>query len=162
MFFRIFISLWLLALSSSLDALENTIKCKTVGPLNITFFSFKTEEFENGCSVDEASDITVDDVTFQKTSNKLVDGISFQSNKNIEFLPVRIFQSFPNLRAYYAGNLDISVVSHKNLQQLTKLEILHLNNNRIRKIRSDAFVGLLKLRIVNLGEYFRRTQFSRI
>lgn len=141
-------------MASSLDAAENTIKCESVGPLKFVFFDQQSQDIENSCSVDNNTAISIDDVTFLSTSNYFVDGIHFNSNKRIVFLPVRIYESFPNLRAYFAGNLNISKVSHKNLQRLSKLEILHLNNNRIEKIRSDTFEGLLKLRIVNLGKLF--------
>lgn len=142
----------------ALKVAENDFSCETLSPYTFVYFNVTIQENEKNCLVHENTDINIDDVSFLLTSDYSVDGINFNANKKVKFLPVKIFQSFPNLRGYFAGNLNVSEVSHKNLQRLAKLEVLYINNNRIEKIKSDAFEGLLKLRIVNLGKFLPNTR----
>lgn len=140
----------------ALKVVENDFNCETLNTYSFVYFNVTIQENEKNCLVHENTVINIDDVSFLLTSDYTIDGINFNANKKIQFLPVKIFQSFPNLRGYFAGNLNVSKVSHKNLQRLAKLEVLYLNGNQIEKMKSDTFEGLLKLRIVNLGEFLPR------
>lgn len=149
-------------MASARDIPENSFDCVSLSPYSFVYFNVTIQENEKNCLVNENVAISSDDVTFLLASDYSADGINFNANKKVKFLPVRIFQTFPNLQGYFAGGLNISEVSQKNLQRLAKLEVLYLNNNRIEKINSDSFEGLLKLRIVNLGKFFveRKTKFK--
>lgn len=105
--------------------------------------------------VKEPTQIRHDDTTFLTVEEGSVDGLRIVSSwdaREIYFLPVRIYQSYPNLIGIYAGKQKIREISKKNFQNLLKLEYLFLNNNNIRKVKSDTFEDLIKLKVVNLGE----------
>lgn len=148
-------------MASALEITENNFSCGTLNPYSFVYFNVTIQENEKNCLVNENTTVNIDDVTFLLTSDYTVDGINFNANKKISLLPVRIFQSFPKLRGYFAGNLNVSEVSHKNLQRLSKLKDLYLNNNRIKKIKSDTFEGLLSLKSVNLGEFMFEARFFK-
>lgn len=105
--------------------------------------------------VEEPIEILQDDTTFLAVEDGSVDGLKIGEtwkSREIYFLPVRIYQSYPNLIGIYAGGKKIKEISKKNFQNLFKLEYLFLESNEIRKVKSDTFEGLIKLKVVNLGE----------
>lgn len=84
--------------------------------------------------------------------NNTFSGIYFLSNSKIEFLPVRLHLSFPNLRYYDAGTCAIKEISDANFVNLRQLTWLVLEGNLIETVPSEAFDGLIKLQEVDLGE----------
>lgn len=78
--------------------------------------------------------------------------IDFSRNKNVEFLPVSIFENFPNLFSYRAERCEIKKVEYRNFAKLFHLHSLNLNGNKIKAISLDTFIDLVSVELILLGE----------
>lgn len=104
------------------------------------------------CYLDETTVINVTKVTMDDRKMGDVHGIFFDENKNIQFLPVNIYNKFPNLRLYSASTANIKEVSALNFKKLSILKVLDLEGNQIKFIPDDCFQGLLRLHEINLSK----------
>lgn len=82
-----------------------------------------------------------------------VEGIIFDRNVNIEYLPVKIHLQFPNLDIYNASRCSIKQISKENFENLSRLKSIELSGNKIQKISGNTFKGLNSLLHVNLSEF---------
>ena len=73
-------------------------------------------------------------------------------NKNIKYLPIFVFEVFPNLRRFYGENLAIEEIRKENFVNLRFSTLISLKNNLIEKVPSDVFTGLYRLVNVYLGK----------
>lgn len=71
-----------------------------------------------------------------------VEGIIFEGNKKIEYLPFKIYLQFPNLDIYKANRCHIKQISKDNFRSLHRLKSINLSFNQIKKISTDTFKGL--------------------
>lgn len=55
-----------------------------------------------------------------------IGGLDFDGNKKIEFLPIKVDKSCPNLRGCAARNCSIKEVSKINFNEMNKLQALAL------------------------------------
>lgn len=102
--------------------------------------------FFNGTTVIGFVNTTVADL-----ENSDVDGIVFESNKKINFLPVNVYKKFPNLVTYGARNASIKEISTMNFDRLTRLAYLDLRANEIKFVPNSCFEGLFELKELFLG-----------
>lgn len=89
---------------------------------------------------------------FSNVKDEKVLYIDFSRNKNVEFLPVSIFENFPNLFSYRAERCEIKEVTYWNFAKLFHLHSLNLNGNKIKVISLDTFVDLISVELIQLGE----------
>lgn len=80
-----------------------------------------------------------------------VEGMIFEGNSNIEYLPSRLFLQFPNLLIYKAAECSVNEINKENFEELTRLKVIDLSFNRIRKISGNTFLELESLLFVNLS-----------
>lgn len=78
---------------------------------------------------------------------------AFQASniKALEFLPVNLSRTFPNLIYYEAQNCSIRVLTKRHLKGFIKLQILILSGNKLQEIPAKAFEDLKNLRKLNLS-----------
>lgn len=102
--------------------------------------------FFNGTTV-----ISFENTTVAGLENSDVDGIVFENNKKIQFLPVNVYKKFPNLVTYGARNASIKEISALNFDRLTRLAYLDLRANQIEFVPKSCFEGLFELKELFLG-----------
>lgn len=146
------------------SAAAENLKCDKFDEYAHRHFEKTYGNMEKCCVVTETSGIRHDDSTFLVVDDVTVDGLKIDTKleADVYFLPVRIYQSYPNLIGIYSEKQKIEEISKKNFERLLKLEYLFLNDNKIRKIKSDTFEGLIKLKVVNLGELFDKAENSQV
>lgn len=119
----------------------------------------KCESLKNyGCCVVEpGSRIDSDDYSFVANANySQLEILRIVKQRNIEFLPVSVYKSFPKLKIYYVANTPVQKISKKNFEKLYELWALYLENNQIEVIPSDTFEDLVKLENVNISTHLER------
>lgn len=79
-----------------------------------------------------------------------VEGILFDSNKGIEYLPVNVYEKFPNLIGISAWNCAVKAVTKKNFKNLKQLKFLGLASNHIETIDENTFEDLISLTTLNM------------
>lgn len=104
------------------------------------------------CFFDE-EEIDEPDFTVNSTLNNDVIGISFDKNTNVQFLPINVYESFPDLIIYGASYCRIQAVIKENFQLLNKLTHIHLSGNKIETIPGNLFEGLESLKKIFLGKF---------
>lgn len=95
------------------------------------------------------------------TSYEALKAIVIIHQRNIEYLPVKVHERFPNLKTYFVGDTIIRKISKKNFEALIKLETLFLESNQIELIKSDTFEDLISLEriYISTGYYFQFRNF---
>lgn len=78
--------------------------------------------------------------------------IAFPYNKNIEYLPDNVYQTFPNLKVVDAAACAIKNISSANFVNLKKLVTIFLDGNFIEQIESGTFQGLVNLERIFLSK----------
>jgi hypothetical protein len=96
------------------------------------------------CFLNEITVINSSETTISN-KNEDVTALEFSNNENIFMLPVKVAESFPNLRAFGVARCSVRAVTKENFKGLTKLRYLSLNQNKIEKIPSDTFADLVSL-----------------
>lgn len=113
---------------------------------------FDSSTHENTCDFDESTVIDSDDYTIYNAKNETVTSMSLDDNKKVEFLPIRVFQSFPNIDSYSATSCSIREISKENFEGLLDLSVISLMGNQILMILSNTFQGLPVLNFLDLRE----------
>lgn len=101
--------------------------------------------------------INVKNYTISTDKGVKVKGFSARKNLNIEYLPINIYDLFPNLIAYKAINCSVKSLSIENFRNLLALELLALDNNQIEGIPPGVFSDLGSLEVLNLS--FNKIKF---
>jgi Leucine-rich repeat (LRR) protein len=78
--------------------------------------------------------------------------LNFQPNEKINYLLVKVADSFPNLEMYNALGCSVKEISKENFAGLKKLKFLNLNFNKIERINSETFEDLVTLEELHLGK----------
>lgn len=104
------------------------------------------------CHMTNSTTIDAADVTIADPENNDVTGLFFNSNKNIEFLPVDVYKKFPNLRVFPAHYCSIKEISARNFQRLENLLFVDLRGNQLKSVPNYCFYGLSKLSNLLLGK----------
>lgn len=71
--------------------------------------------------------------------------LDLQHNKKVFYLPIDVFETYPDLQAYAANDCSVKKVNRRNFMQLTKMLVIWLTRNLIEKIPSDTFEDLTLL-----------------
>lgn len=103
------------------------------------------------CFMSNNTAISAPNITVSFTPTEGMEGVWFEKNKAIKYLPIQIYEIFPNLREYWARECSIKAISKKNFKKLAQLKELFLSSNLIETVPSNAFEDLVKLRWVRLG-----------
>jgi hypothetical protein len=86
------------------------------------------------------------------TNNDSVQGLRFYNNRKIQYLPVEVAKTFPNLLVYNAGGCSLKTLLKVNFEGLKKLKNLLLFSNQIEAIELEAFADLVDLEVLWLGK----------
>lgn len=86
------------------------------------------------------------------TQDPIVTDLALSGNVKIFYLPELIDRNFPNLIRYNAIMCSVKELSRKNFKGLSKLQILFLTSNEIKKINKDTFEDLKALQYLDLCE----------
>lgn len=97
------------------------------------------------CFMNSTTTISSADVTLADLQNADVNGLMFEFNKKIEFLPVDVYKNFPNLTVLAAKNCSLREISARNFENLVYLTFVDLQANHIKSIPNYCFDGLAKL-----------------
>lgn len=111
----------------------------------------KYSTLQETCLLNGTTVISDENVELGGIKNVNVDTILLNNNKKIEFLPVRVYKTFPNLEIYLASEAAIKKISALNFAGLSKLEFLILDFNKIEIIPEDCFQELIQLQEIDLG-----------
>lgn len=137
-----FVSLFL-----SLDA--KLLPCEFIANVNKTRNAFLNTKtcFMNGTTKIKSknAELELRDVSVKK--------LDFFNNRNVEYLPIYVDKSFPELLVYEAASCSLSKLFYDNFVGLSKLQWLFLNGNNIEKIFSDTFKDLKSLTHVYLCKF---------
>lgn len=104
------------------------------------------------CSMFGGAMIDSPEFTIKSAKDETVTGLFFFANPRVSFLPVKVYESFPNLIGYLANGCSIRKISKENFKNLSKLKMLGLSINQIQTIPSNAFEDLTSLQELYLGE----------
>lgn len=104
------------------------------------------------CFVTAFASIKKRDYKIQDEESEDVQTIDFQGNKNVSFLPIKVFRKFPNLESYLAGECNVGEISQVNFENLFHLRELNLQGNRIETVQRDTFMFLCSVRRINLSK----------
>lgn len=113
---------------------------------------FTRTDYEIGCAFNGSTVIDSDNYEISNAKNETVLSMSLENNKNVAFLPIRVFRSFPNLKIYSATSCSISKISKEHFGGLFNLSEISLMDNQIVVINSDTFQELPLLYKLNLRE----------
>lgn len=109
------------------------------------------ERFEKCCYLDGTTEIREINDTIADLENTDVDVILFRGKEKNEFLPVNVYEKFPNLEVYLATKAAVEEILALNFQSLSKLRLLDFSDNLIKSIPDDCFQGLTKLNKIKLS-----------
>lgn len=74
-----------------------------------------------------------------------------RENPKFRFLPINVFEKFPNLKKYWVTSCGVRKISKLNFKSLFKLESLDLKDNQIEWIDGDTFDDLRSLKDLDLS-----------
>lgn len=100
----------------------------------------------NGTAKIDSMDYTIS----SRSENQIA--LHFAGNKNIFFLPVRLSESFSDLRELDAENCSLTVILKENFKKLDNLEVVLLRLNQIERIETNTFEDLSFLKYLWLSE----------
>lgn len=78
--------------------------------------------------------------------------IEFETNKDIHYLPIEVYQKYPNLIIYEAHFCAIKEIEKRNFEKLYKLKTLTLQGNQIEAILNNTFDDLVELERLSIGK----------
>lgn len=97
------------------------------------------------------NETTIDSHGFEISSgDEAVEGLVFDNNQKIRFLPEKVAEKFPKLVIYWAQSCSLTEISKIHFENLGSLTQLLLQSNRIEKISSNTFEDLTSLFWLNL------------
>lgn len=126
----------------------NTITCESIG-------SCSTSDDHNDvcCILNQNTEIRGPSITIDNRKNGTVQAMDFNNNRNVDFLPVRIYLVFPHIVEYDARNCSVQSISKANFERLHHLKLVYLQGNQIKAVSSDVFHGLNNIEDIDLGEF---------
>lgn len=104
------------------------------------------------CRMKEISEINSPSSIISLPPDNSVTGLDLGYNKKINHLPIKVYETFPNLVLYMANDCSLKTISRLNFENLTKLKSLWLSNNQIEKVDSRIFESLLSLQWLHLSK----------
>lgn len=79
------------------------------------------------------------------TPDETITEIYADGNLNLKYLPLNIYEIYPNMIGISFWYCSVVAVSKANFQKLSKIRRLALNQNRISVIENDTFEDLESL-----------------
>jgi Leucine-rich repeat (LRR) protein len=80
--------------------------------------------------------------------------LTFNGNRKIQFLPIKIYQTFPDLKEIDANECSVREISVENFRHLKQLMKLTLRGNDLEKIPRNSFEDLFSLEVLDLRKAF--------
>jgi Leucine-rich repeat (LRR) protein len=80
-----------------------------------------------------------------------VKGFGIEDNTNVEYLPIKLYKTFPNLVGYYISNCPVTEIDYSHFKKLVKLRSIIINYTSLKTIAQDTFKDLKNLWILNLA-----------
>lgn len=105
------------------------------------------------CVMKQRTVINATNFIIAELKDEDIEGVDFEGNTNIEYLPYKIYKQFPSLVEYRAQFCSIKQITRENFEKLNRLKYLVLGYNQIEKISSDTFRDLESLLHFTLSEY---------
>lgn len=96
--------------------------------------------------------INKSDFCFNITRDNKVTGLTFENNKNINYLPINLHENFPNLFGLDGRDCSIRQITNDNFRGLKFLKQIWLSKNNIEIIASNTFEENKHLEYVSLGK----------
>jgi Leucine rich repeat len=109
-------------------------------------------KLENVCAVDFQTQISSRGFKVEGSPDSSARGLNFQGNKMIEYLPLVIFEAYPELMIYDGGSCAIKSIERANFLNLKQMKYLWLGFNQIQIILSDTFIDMPQLTYLGLDE----------
>lgn len=81
-----------------------------------------------------------------------VENIEFSHEKNVPFVPIKLFEVFHNLKKLTLNKLNITQLLAGDFTNAHELTEIDLTENHLEKIPARAFTGASKLKLINLNE----------
>lgn len=145
--FRIFCIIIVFLISSNISkiasekAIDGYTKESNWSKLDIDLWTFTIKSDE---------EISTKNTEVLAKESQSVKGFYFEFNRKIEYLPVKVYEKFPNLIAYDGAFLALKGIKYQNFEKLEELQYLTLKGNQITYISTDAFKDLTKLKYLIL------------
>lgn len=142
---KLFIVLLFVAIASWRTTNATQVSCENVGDSDWINHvdNIKT------CYMQRATSINSEDFRISP-KDETMQGIWLDLNKKIEFLPVGVSETFPNLLGISALSCSLKSLSKENFKNLTRLKAIWLGSNQITVISSDTFEDLIALQQLRL------------
>lgn len=123
------------------------VTCERVG-VDSFFYGLQKCCFMNGTTTINSTET---EISFASDASMGI--VLFQFNKEIEFLPKKMFKTFPGLIEIVASYCSITAVFRENFVNLRKLKSIGLQGNLITELSDDTFErsGLESLEFIGLG-----------
>lgn len=129
------------------DAASREIACESFKNGSWTF-----EGREHICYMTVATSINSNDFKILSSGNESIKALTFFENRKIQYLPVDIYKSFPNLTEILGHSCSIRSLYKDNFRNLWMLKELWLIDNQIERINSDTFEDLTALEWLDLSK----------
>jgi Leucine rich repeat len=134
-----------LKICSSTETSEKKISCEKIE-------DYGCQPLQKKCVMTKSTVIDSTGFSLSTPSNLMVKKISFPYNKNIEYLPANVSESFPELTTFDAAACSIKTISRETFHNLLRLEMIFLDGNLIERIDGNIFDGLFMLKEIYLSE----------
>lgn len=105
------------------------------------------------CSMRDLTIIDDPEYEILTPRDEAMQAFTFEQNRKIAFLPVEIYEKFPNLIAYAAWSCSIKDLQKENFHNLKEIKLINLSDNLLETIHSNTFEGLMNLEEIYLGTY---------
>lgn len=138
------------------DAGEKKVSCRAYTVCNDIvkdLFSSWFKRTSGCCELVHGSYIDSADYSFVGDANySSLEVLYILYQRNIDFLPVSVHESFPALKFYFVINTSVQKIFKNNFEKMFQLVQLYLLSNRIEAIKSDTFEDLVNLRRIYISK----------
>lgn len=124
-----------------------TVKCESYFSRNLSTFEINVKF----CRLRRTA-IGSDNVEIIPKASENATELFFDSNQDIEYLPVKVRENFPNLLSISAYYCKVKSISPENFKNLSKLLVLSLKKNELVTIESNTFDDLINLKVLLLSD----------
>lgn len=133
---KFFVTLWIVLAEICWLIILSQISCENVGTVfwGRSVGTVKTSNMRATTKIDSER--------IKITPKGSMQGLKFESNKQIKFLSVEVNETFQNLLGYSATDCSLSTIKKVNFEGLKQLKDLWLNKNEISSISSETFEDL--------------------
>lgn len=104
------------------------------------------------CDMTEKTIINSTNFIIADLRDEDIEGIRFDGNKRVEYLPYKTYMQLPNLVYFTASGCSLKQIIRENFEKLSRLKFLDFSFNQIQKISGNTFSGLTDIDSVELSE----------